>query len=180
MKNEKSDIDLWNGIRKGDSHAYHKLYDRYADMLFTFGIQYTNDEALVQDAIHDIFVELYRYHKTIAEEVIIKSYLFKSLQRDIFKKIKSQSKIVSLDTVSHNIYRTGSTEEELIQDETIYNKHANLALALTLLSKKQRQALHLRFTEDQSYDEISAILDISLESCRTLVYRALKELKKKL
>ncbi len=180
MENKNSDINLWHQIKKGDAHAYHKLYDRYADVLFSFGMQYTNDDALVQDAIHDVFVELYRYRKTLAEEVIIKSYLFRSLQNDILKKIKSQTKIVRLDAVSESVYKTGSKEEELIHDETIFTKHATLAWALTSLSKKQRHALHLRFTEDQSYDEISAILEISLESCRTLIYRALKELRKKL
>ncbi|RKR12021.1 RNA polymerase sigma factor (sigma-70 family) [Flavobacterium sp. 90] len=180
MENVKKDIDLWSQIKKGDVDAYHKLYDRYVDLLYTFGINYTNDEALVQDAIHDIFVDLYRYRKNLADEVIVKSYLFKSIQRDIFKKLKSQTKVVRLDSVAEGIYKTDSAEDELISSETTFTKHANLALALTSLSKKQRQALHLRFTEDQSYEEISSTLEITLESCRTLIYRALKELRKKL
>ncbi|MCC9064664.1 RNA polymerase sigma factor [Flavobacterium piscisymbiosum] len=180
MENKESDINLWKQIKKGDAHAYHKLYDSYADLLFSFGMQYTNDEALVQDAIHDIFVELHRYRKTLSEDVIIKSYLFRSVQNNIFKKLKSQSKVVRLDAVSDSIYKTDSTEEELIYNETIFTKHANLALAITSLTAKQRHALQLRFSEDQSYEEISSTLEISLESCRTLIYRALKELRKKL
>lgn len=180
MENVKKDIDLWSQIKKGDVNAYHELYDRYIDSLFTFGINYTNDEALVQDAIHDVFVDLYRYRKSLADEVIVKSYLFKSIQRDIFKKLKSQTKVVRLDTVAEGTYKTDSAEDELISSETTLTNHVNLALALTSLTKKQRQALHLRFTEDQSYDEISSTLEITLESCRTLIYRALKELRKKL
>lgn len=180
MENKKSDIYLWSQIKKGDDHAYHILYDRYVDALFSFGIQYTNDEALVQDSIHDVFVELHRYRKNLADEVVVKSYLFKSIQRDIFKKLKFQTKIVRLDAVAEGIYKTDSTEDELISIETTFTKHSNLALALTSLTKKQREALHLRFSEDQSYDEISSTLEITLESCRTLIYRALKELRKKL
>lgn len=180
MKNEKRDIDLWSRIKKGDLRAYHELYDRYINALFTFGMQYTNDESLVQDAIHDIFVNLHRYHTTIALDVIVKSYLFKSLQNDIFKKIKSQKKIVSLDIVSDDAYRTDSAEEDFIFNETTLNKHAGLALALSSLSKKQRYALHLRFSEDLSYEEISHALEISPQSCKTLVYRSLKELRAKL
>ncbi|OXE96571.1 hypothetical protein B0A79_22840, partial [Flavobacterium piscis] len=96
------------------------------------------------------------------------------------KKLKSQTKIVRLEAVSDSIYKTDSTEEELIYNETIFTKHANLAVALNSLTQKQRNALHLRFSEDQSYEEISSTLEISLESCRTLIYRALKELRKKL
>ena len=180
MENKKSDINLWKQIKKGEAQAYHTLYDSYADLLFSFGMQYTNDDALVQDAIHDVFVELHRYRKTLSENVIIKSYLFRSLQNNILKKLKSQTKIVRLEAVSDSIYKTDSTEEELIYNETIFTKHANLAVALNSLTHKQRNALHLRFSEDQSYEEISSILEISLESCRTLIYRALKELRKKL
>ncbi|WP_281234003.1 RNA polymerase sigma factor [Flavobacterium gelatinilyticum] len=180
MKNEKKDIDLWGQIKKGDVGAYHELYDRYINILFTFGMQYTNDESLVQDAIHDVFVDIHRYRKTIAADVVVKSYLFKSLQNDLFKKLKSQTKIVSLDIVGEGMYKTDSTEDELIFNETTLNRNANLAVALSSLTKKQRYALHLRFSEDLSYEEISAVLEISLESCRTLIYRSLKELRGKL
>lgn len=180
MKNEKRDIDLWYQIKRGDVHAYHKLYDRYINTLFTFGMQYTNDDALVQDAIHDIFVDLHRYRNTIATEVVVKSYLFKSLQNDIFKKLKSKAKTVRIDIVSEGDYKTDSAEDELIFSETTLNKNASLAMALCSLTKKQRYALHLRFSEDLSYEEISSILEITLESCRTLIYRSLKELRTKL
>lgn len=180
MKNEKRDIDLWYQIKRGDVHAYHKLYDRYINTLFTFGMQYTNDDALVQDAIHDIFVDLHRYRNTIATDVVVKSYLFKSLQNDIFKKLKSKTKTVRLDIISEGDYKTDSAEDELIFSETALNKNASLAMALSSLTKKQRYALHLRFSEDLSYEEISSTLEISLESCRTLIYRSLKELRAKL
>ncbi|MBF4485835.1 MULTISPECIES: RNA polymerase sigma factor [unclassified Flavobacterium] len=179
MKDEKRDIDLWNQIRKGDIQAYNELYDRYIDALFTFGIQYTNDQTLVEDAIHDIFVELHRYHKTVSEQVQVKSYLFKSLHNDIYRKLKGQSKTVLLDYFKEDLYQTDSVQEQLILEEITLSKNAKLESALSSLTKKQRQALNLRFTEDLSYEEISTTLDISLESCRTLVYRALKELRAK-
>jgi RNA polymerase sigma factor (sigma-70 family) len=180
MENEKRDIDLWHQIKKGDVQAYHQLYDRYINALFTFGMQYTNDEALVQDAIHDIFIDLHRYRTTIATDVVVKSYLFKILQNDIFKKLKSQSKTLRLDIVSEDAYRTDSAEDELIFSEVAFNRNASLAVALSSLTKKQRYALHLRFSEDLSYEEISSTLEISLESCRTLIYRSLKEIRAKL
>ncbi|MCD0466967.1 RNA polymerase sigma factor [Flavobacterium sp. ENC] len=180
MKNEKRDIDLWSQIKKGDVNAYHKLYDRYINILFTFGMQYTKDESLVQDAIHDVFVNIHRYRTTISADVVVKSYLFKTLQNDIFKKLKAQNKTVRLDIVSEGAYKTDSAEDELIFNETTLNKNASLALALASLTKKQRYALHLRFSEDLSYEEISSNLEISLDSCRTLIYRSLKELRKKL
>ena len=177
MENVKKDIDLWNQIRKGDAQAYNELYDRYVDSLFTFGIQYTNDETLVQDAIHDIFIELHRYRKTVAEQVQVKSYLFKSLHNDILRKLKMRSKTVLLDDFTEDINETESVEEQLILGEITMMKNAKLELALNSLTEKQRYALNLRFTEDLSYEEISSALNISLESCRTLIYRSLRDLR---
>ncbi|MGO4771824.1 prolyl oligopeptidase family serine peptidase [Flavobacterium sp. W22_SRS_FK3] len=127
MNDEKRDINLWSQIKKGDVLAYHKLYDQYINVLFTFGMQYTNDDTLVQDAIHDVFVDLHRYRNNIAADVVIKSYLFKALQHDIFKKLKSQTKTVCLDILSEGTHKTDSIEDELIYNETTLHKNANLA-----------------------------------------------------
>jgi RNA polymerase sigma factor (sigma-70 family) len=180
MEDKKKDIFLWSQIKKGDTNAYHTLYDRYINVLFSFGMQYTKDENLIQDAIHDIFVELYRYRMTIAEVVDIKSYLFKTLQRDIFKKLRIQSRNIKFDTINDTFNAIESIEDSLIYDETVFQRNNKLASALTSLTKKQRQALDLRFSDNQSYEEIALILGINLESCRTLIYRSLKELRKKL
>lgn len=180
MKNDKSDIDLWSQIKKGDAKAYQNLYDRYIDSLFTFGINYTDDETLVQDSIHDVFLELYRYRNTLAEQVTIKSYLFKSLHNDVLKKLKIQSKVIYLDTYQEDLSNVDSFEDEIILTETRLEKYEKLSLALSILTQKQRYALHLRFSEGLSYEEISSTLDITQESCRTLIYRSLKDVRSKL
>ncbi|WP_269235527.1 RNA polymerase sigma factor [Flavobacterium flavigenum] len=180
MDNKKGDSNLWNQIKKGDSYAYHKLYDSYIDALFTFGIQYTNDDALVEDSIHDVFIELHQYRNKIAEEVAVKSYLFKSLRRNIHRKLKAKTKLVYHQSMEEGIYVTDSAEDEFIFNETILNRNTALALLLSSLTEKQRYALHLRFSEDYSYEEISSVLGITLESCRTLIYRSLKDIRAKL
>jgi RNA polymerase sigma factor (sigma-70 family) len=180
MENKKGDNILWDQIKKGDPYAYHKLYDQYIDALFTFGIQYTNDDALVQDSIHDVFVELHNYRDSVAQEVMIKSYLFKSLQRNLFRKLKAQNKVVHLDSIKEAVYKTDSAEDEFILNETNLRRNTKLALVLTSLTERQRYILHLRFSEDLSYEEISSTLGITPESCRTLIYRTLKEIKVKL
>lgn len=179
MENLKGDSKLWNLIRKGSPGAFTSLYDSYVDALFTFGIQYTNDETLVQDSIHDVFVEIHQYRDTLAEEVTIKPYLFKSLQRNIYKKLKARTKVVYLENLQ-DIYKTDSIEDEFIFNETSLNRNTALALVLTSLTEKQRYALHLRFSEDMSYEEISSLLNTTPNSCKTLVYRTLKEIKAKL
>lgn len=180
MQNKNTDSHLWSQIKKGNIEAYDQLYDLYSDVLFSFGMQYADDHAIVKDSIHDVFLDLYHYRLKLSNDVNVKSYLFKSLQRDIFKKLKSRKVIYRLDTIKEDYFKVDSAEDEIIRDEILLKKNKALAIALSSLTPKQRHALELRFSDDLSYEEISAVLGISLDSCRTLIYRSLKSVRKEL
>jgi len=46
------------------------------------------------------------------------------------------------------------------------------------LSNRQREGLSLKFEHNCSYAEIAEIMGVTIESARTIIYRALKELRK--
>ena len=71
-----------------------------------------------------------------------------------------------------------SLEDSLIAAETEAENHSALSEALKTLSNRQREGLSLKFEHDRSYHEIAEIMNISVESARTIIYRALKELRK--
>jgi RNA polymerase sigma factor (sigma-70 family) len=62
------------------------------------------------------------------------------------------------------------------QEETI----EKIKKAMVKLSDRQQEVLHLKFQVGLSYPEIAKILEISVESVRTLVYRAVKTIKEEL
>lgn len=181
MDNTSEDNFLWQSIKKGEISAFEKLYDIYADVLLTFALQYTNESSIAKDAIHDVFLDIYKYRSGLAENVNIKSYLFKITQRNVLKKHKASQKILSINTDYDSvILKELSFEETLIEEENNVELNSKLAFAMQELTEKQRKALFYRFNEDKPYEEIATILGISIESCRTLIYRCLKELRKKL
>ncbi|TDX11238.1 RNA polymerase sigma factor [Flavobacterium sp. S87F.05.LMB.W.Kidney.N] len=181
MENTTTDILLWQQIKKGDITAFEKLYDIYSDGLLTFALQYTTEPSIAKDAIHDVFLDIYKYRTGLAESVNVKSYLFKITQRNVLKKNKTSQKIFHLNTdYSKLTPKEASFEETLIEEENNLELNAKLAFAMQELTENQRKALFYRFNEDKPYEEIASILGISIESCRTLIYRCLKELRKKL
>ena len=50
---------LWMSFKNGDDRSFELIYRKYADALFRYGIQFTSNESLVKDAIHDVYVKLY-------------------------------------------------------------------------------------------------------------------------
>ena len=54
---------------------------------------------------------------------------------------------------------------------------AEMAMALSHLSPREREAVYLRFFQDAAYEEVAGIMRISDSTCRVLVHRALDKLR---
>jgi len=161
QKEVNSDYLLWKRIKAGETLAFHELYMQFADILFSFGSIYTKDQELIKDCIHDLFFDLYKYRKNLSDNDHIRNYLFKSLKRKIQSPQSGKLKLVFTNT---------------FQEENI----ENIRIAMGKLSDRQQEVLNLRFQIGLSYTEIAKILDISVESVRTLVYRSVKTIREEL
>lgn len=179
QKEVNSDYLLWKRIKAGETQAFNDLYMQYADILFSFGHLYTKDQELIKDCIHDLFFDLYKYRKNLSDNDHIRHYLFKSLKRKIQSPQSAKLKIVYTDSVSdetNSRLLASETEGLEFQEESI----ANIKKAMDKLPEKQREVLNLRFQIGLSYNEIAQILDISVESVRTQVYRSVKAIREEL
>jgi len=174
-----ADKKLWVSLINEDDEALSLLYKQFIDVLYAFGLRFTQDGELVKDAIQDLFVDLHKYRKTLATDINVKSYLFTSLKRKIFLLLKKQAK--QEDTNINLTFSLLYTEDN--QTDTDDHSAATLLKLkkqLALLPGRQQEALYLRFNSELEYQEIASIMDISIGTCRTLVYRGVKQLRERM
>lgn len=183
-----TDIDpgsnLWERFISGSSSAFSELYDTYSEILYKFGMRYTADNELVKDCIHDLFIDLHAYRSNLAREVNVKFYLLKSFRRKLHAAHRKSSLLdfnhwSSDESFGVNAF-SFSIEQELIMDEKQREMLDHLAIEINQLPERQREILYLRFNQDLDYEEIAAMMQISVPTCRTFIYRALKQLRGKL
>lgn len=174
-----SDRNLWTSFIDGDANALNLLYKQFADVLYAFGLRFTDDAELVKDAIQDLFVDLFKYRKTLAPEVNVKSYLFTSLKRKICLVLKKKAAEAN-HSFEVPFLLSSSIEEQIINDEHQSELSLKLSKQLELLPSRQKEALYLRFNAELEYEEIAVVMNVSLETCRTLVYRGLKQLRERM
>lgn len=178
-KNYMEDDYLWRQFKEGSDHAFYLLYDRYADMLYKYGIHFSKDTDFVKDCIHDLFLDLYKYRKKLSETNNVQFYLFRSLRRIIHKeRVRVLPFVRNERTFTPKEIPVFSHEEYLIAAETKAEEYKVLNAAMKNLTNRQREGLSLKFEHDHTYSEISEIMGISLESARSIIYLALKELRK--
>jgi RNA polymerase sigma factor (sigma-70 family) len=179
QKEVNSDYLLWKRVKAGETQAFHELYMQFADILFSFGLIYSKDQGHIKDCIHDLFFDLYKYRKNLSDNDHIRKYLFRSLKRKIQSSKSGKLKLVFTNMLQdENEQKTSETDAEggELQEESI----ENIRNAMSKLSDRQQEVLNLRFQVGLPYAEVATILDISVESVRTLVYRAVKTIREEL
>ncbi len=179
QKEVNQDYLLWRRIKTGETQAFHELYLQYADILFSFGSIYTKDQEFLKDCIHDLFFDLYKYRKNLADNDHIRNYLFKSLKRKIQASKNGKLSLVYTSGFLEENDRSSATAESDFQEEQEATIE-RIKNAIGKLPDRQQEALNLRFQVGLSYHEVAVLMEISVESVRTLVYRSVKVLREEL
>ncbi|MBV6639421.1 MAG: sigma-70 family RNA polymerase sigma factor [Cyclobacteriaceae bacterium] len=174
------DSRIWELFQEGHESAFIHIYRRYFDALFSFGSQFSNSEALVEDAIQDMFIELREKRGNTVIRNSIKSYLFTCLRRRILLyKSKFDSRIEPIENGAFQPFEVGiSMEQLLIESQIKEEQKKKLENGLKLLTERQREAIYYLYHEGMSYYEIKDLMNFSnIRSTRNLIYRAIKTIK---
>jgi RNA polymerase sigma factor (sigma-70 family) len=173
MKN--NDSPIWDHFKAGDTAAVGRLYEAASDRLFRYGMKLLNNEDLVKDCIHDIFLKFLENKVEIPEGKNILFYLLTILRNRIVDTIRHNEKIISIAPLElpFHIEFVWNRDEEP-SEEDVRERFEEL---VAVLSDRQKEAIYLRFYHDMSVDEIAAILGIAHQSASNLIYRALEKIR---
>ena len=177
-----ADEVVWKAFRAGNHDALEDIYNAYVRDLYNYGYQVLPDEALVKDGIQEVFINLWRNRENLSRKVCIKYYLFKALRRQLVKYGIQQKKgsLEYLSKAAENLVCEKDHEQYLISNESFQKQHHQLNTAISQLSERQREVIYLIFYKNLPYEETADILSINLSSVYTLVWKAIKKLKKQL
>lgn len=175
---DQDDVKKWNRFRKGDDFALSVIYSENAELLYQYGLKLTTNRELIEDAIHDLFLDLIRNRETIGETDHIRFYLLRSFRRKLIRKLKSEMRYGDGPFSEVMFGIRYSIEQDIISKETTQNTSKQLLTAIEKLSPRQKEAIYLKFQKGLDYTEISELLGMGVEASRNLVYRAVKSLKK--
>lgn len=175
---EPTDAQQWDAFRRGEQAAYAALYDRHAARLYEYGLRLVQQEDLVRDALHDLFVKLWTNRAKLGGTDNIRYYLLAALHNTLLSKKRRDQRYqhVALDE-GHAFQLSFSPEAELLQHEQHTQQSQQLLAALDRLSPRQKQVIYLRYYEELEYQQIAELLDITVKGVYKLTARALDALK---
>lgn len=169
---------IWNRFKSGDKEAFAILYNQYIDKLYQYGTKLCKDEEAVKDALQELFLELFLKRDKIGiSPEHLKYWLLLALKRNLIKKLQAKRKISHNFNESVDFETEYSIEFQIIETENDVEINRKVLYAISQLPNKQKEAIYLRFNESLEYGEIAVILEITIESVRKQVHRALKTIR---
>ncbi|GAB3966132.1 hypothetical protein GCM10028806_06170 [Spirosoma terrae] len=177
---DQEDQLYWNRFRNGEEVAFSWLYQRYVRVLYSYGMKLNRDSDLVEDAIQDMFTDLWRTRSQLAEAQSVRFYLFRSLRRKIHRSLRPDTELAQPFDEGTDLWQPtlASVEASMISDEEIALQSSRLKSWLTSLPARQYEALILRYYQDFSYAEIASIMNISEQGARNMIQKALHTLRR--
>ncbi|HBL74912.1 MAG: hypothetical protein A2W90_06925 [Bacteroidetes bacterium GWF2_42_66] len=178
--NEKIDLyqNIWRKFIEGDEEALSSIYFEFFDMLLNFGMKYSSDRFLVEDCIQNLFVGLLKNRQKQKSVANIRFYLLKALRNQMAYEQRNLKKLLPVEEPGETNFRISySVENSLIANETDEMRSRFLKMIMEGLTARQKEALFLKFNCGFDYSQISELMQISVESARTMVYRTLKSIK---
>ncbi|WP_020599506.1 RNA polymerase sigma factor [Spirosoma panaciterrae] len=174
----QSDEQLWSALKRDDQAAFAELYQRFYAILYSYGYKVADHTTLVEDAIQDLFVDVWRMRHSIALAQSVKFYLFRSLRRKIHLLGKKEHGFeTELPESDHTISSDYSAEQILISQEQQSELIDRLTQALTKLPQRQQEVITLRFYQSFRHEEIAQIMGITEKSVRNTLHKALSHLR---
>jgi RNA polymerase sigma factor (sigma-70 family) len=174
-----NDSDLWDLLRAGDQSALADIYTNEVSHLLVYGKNLTPSTPIIEDAIQDLFVEIWHRKSTLGPTDNIRKYLLVALRRKIIAIInQNEKKIRSSAPEENELPIIDSPETHLINWQASEKQELDIKKAIDGLSLRQKEIIHLKYSVGLDHRAISEVMGLSYQSTRNLLATSVKNLKK--
>ncbi len=176
---EDPEFDIVTAIAGGDEAAFEELVKRYQAPIITFIYRYVGDLYSAQDLAQEVFLRIFKAAPSFEPKAKVSSWVFRIAYNLSANELKRRKRIADfhLRISREDLDIWGRPLKNHRAEAGTREKEERLTAALRELPENQRAALLLKVNEGLSYLEISTIMDVSVASVESLIFRARSRLK---
>jgi RNA polymerase sigma factor (sigma-70 family) len=175
-------------LKNQTREAYSKLLDDFQQKIFATCISFVPNREDAEDIAQDVFFEVFKSIKKFKGDSSLSTWMYRITTNKCLEFIRKRNTkkrfafLQSLTGPDFEIDKTNFFTEMNHPGVILENKEQNetLFLAINNLPEAQRVAFTLNKVDGKSYQEVSDIMEKSLSSVESLLFRAKKNLQKTL
>ena len=180
----ESDKYLVNAVQPGDYQAFKMLFNSYYPGLCRFARGYVRSTEAAEDLVSDLFVKLWEEPHLMAATISLKGYLYRSIYNSCMNYItrtrikfdhlepETAGKLVDLMSASYEELPSAALLTAELDEE--------IEKAISRLPAECGKIFVMSRKEELSHREIAQKLNISENTVKVQIYRALLKLREAL
>jgi RNA polymerase sigma-70 factor, ECF subfamily len=171
-------------IGAGDHAAFRELVERHQNAVIGTVAKMLGNPTEAEDIAQQVFLRIWRNAKRYRPEAKFTTYLFTITRNLVFNESRrrSRKKEVSSDEREENSNLLVEANPDRQPDAELLQAELQRKVdeAIASLPESQRMAVVLRRYEQLSYEEIAAVLELSVSAVKSLLFRARTALREAL
>jgi RNA polymerase sigma factor (sigma-70 family) len=173
---DADDAQLLERLATGDRSALNGLAARHLDFVYSTARRYVADPHLAEDVTQAVFVILTAKASRLGGRVVLAGWLYRTTAYVAANALKIRRR-----REHHERRAAGERSEHAMTPEPVdTDSTRQIEEAISMLDRKSRDAVLLRFFKKCSLAEVGRIMGVSEEAARKRVARAVDQLRGRL
>ena len=180
-----NDSQLISDLQSGAQSAFRELVAAYQDRVYNTCLGLLQNEEDAEECAQDVFIEVYRSVDSFRGESKLSTWIYRiatTKSLEVIRKRKRLKRFAFLKSITgdqgDDVQVAGFDHPGVLLEQK-ENAQA-LFQAIGQLPESQRVAFTLHKVEGLPYQEICEVMELSLSSVESLMFRAKKNLQKQL
>lgn len=178
------DQQLITRSQQGDMAAFAELVNQYKQKVFTYAYRMVGNTQDAEDVAQETFLRVYRHLASYDPHRRFATWMYAIANNLCIDVLRRRRPTLSLDQPVNDegdlFLEPAATEGNPEQEAEQLELHQAVEAAIASLPESYRSVIILRHVQNLSYDEISRILDLPLNTVKTRIFRAREALAKRL
>ena len=178
------DFRLMEKISKGDMGAMEQLIEIHQSRVLGTVSKMLGSSGDAEDITQQIFLRVWNSAANYKASAKFTTWLFTITRNLVFNEMRRRKRHPTTTLEQEELenhfqptdFRTPTPDNSLLESEL----QEAIQAAIDSLPETQRMAVVLRRYEDLSYEEIGAVLDLSVSAVKSALFRARTELRERL
>jgi RNA polymerase sigma-70 factor (ECF subfamily) len=171
-----TDEQIVVAVRSNNSELYSEIIQRYQSKLSHYLKKFIRDNDELEDVLQSVFIKAYKNLNSFNINKRFSPWIYRIAHNEAINHLKKNSKYsLSLDDSEYDVIDEKLDINKDLDEELTREK---INLALSSIKQKYREPIILFFFEQKTYEEISEILRLPINTVGTLIARGKQNLKK--
>src|SRR5712672_1388953 len=168
-----SDETLIRRIAKGDQLAMRTLFGRHRVPLYRWLLRLVGDEALAEDLLSDVFLDVWRQAATFEARSSVSTWLLASARHKALSARRRRTDAELDEKVASTVADPADDQEVVLQKKT---RAELLRHSLARLSPEHGEVIDLVYFHGKSVKEVAKIVGVPTATVKTRMFYARKKL----